>query len=245
MALGERAPEWRFGRQFPHTETKPHLRNAALSRNCGRHSMLRGGDQTAWLGRQDSNLRIRNPARFGLPLSCGVKSGSRSCAGLQQAHARLPSPQGTTAVKPARHKFLMQRGSNPAAPASQSGLHRLTCECRSKWRGTAAFRGYGVVSVCGIWRWNRRSGLLSPRATFWYLVFDGRSYGRFRTLRSRLSARPSSIRVVGPFSVRDYGPARIAHFYQMGSELITLRGRVMITRVPTLQATASKKIFDL
>jgi hypothetical protein len=40
------------------------------------------------LGRQESNHCIRNRARLGLPLSCGAKSGSRSCAGLQQACAR-------------------------------------------------------------------------------------------------------------------------------------------------------------
>ena len=45
-------------------------------------------EQTGWLGRQDSNLCIRNRARLGLPLSCGAKSGSRSCARLQQARTR-------------------------------------------------------------------------------------------------------------------------------------------------------------
>jgi len=38
-----------------------------------------GEDRTGWLGRQDSNLRIRNRAQLGLPLSCGAKSGSGSC----------------------------------------------------------------------------------------------------------------------------------------------------------------------
>ena len=33
-------------------------------------------------------IRISNPARFGLPLSCGARRGGRSCPGLQQAHAR-------------------------------------------------------------------------------------------------------------------------------------------------------------
>src|ERR1700730_14445980 len=46
--------------------------------------------------------------------------------------------------------------SNPAAPASQSGLHWATCERPSKRRGTAAFRRYRAVSVSGIglYRWN-------------------------------------------------------------------------------------------
>jgi hypothetical protein len=34
-----------------------------------------------------------------------------------------------------------------AAPASQSGLHGHACQARSKRRGTAAFRGYGLVSA--------------------------------------------------------------------------------------------------
>ena len=37
-----------------------------------------------------------------------------------------------------------------SAQASQSGLHRPTCEGPSKPRGTAAFRGYRLVSVSGI-----------------------------------------------------------------------------------------------
>jgi hypothetical protein len=56
------------------------------------------------------------------------------------------------------------RCSNPAAPASQSGLCALSCECRLKRRGTAAFRGSALVSACGIWLRNAHFGSLSPRA---------------------------------------------------------------------------------
>jgi hypothetical protein len=35
-----------------------------------------------------------------------------------------------------------------------------------KSRGTARFRRYELVSVCGIWQWRRHSGLLSQRAFF-------------------------------------------------------------------------------
>ena len=41
-------------------------------------------------------------------------------------------------------------GSNPAASASQSGLHRSTCPGPSKPRATAAFRRYRAVSVSRI-----------------------------------------------------------------------------------------------
>jgi hypothetical protein len=34
MALGDMPPEWRLRRQFPHTETKSHLRNAAVFRDA-------------------------------------------------------------------------------------------------------------------------------------------------------------------------------------------------------------------
>jgi hypothetical protein len=33
-------------------------------------------------------------------------------------------------------------------------------------RGTASFRRYELVSVCGIWQWSRHSCLLSPRTFF-------------------------------------------------------------------------------
>ena len=35
-----------------------------------------------------------------------------------------------------------------------------------KPRGTARFRRYELVSVCGIWQWRRHSGLLSQRVDF-------------------------------------------------------------------------------
>ena len=39
-ALGDRRQEWRFHCQVPHTETKPHLRNAAVPRRFKRHSFI-------------------------------------------------------------------------------------------------------------------------------------------------------------------------------------------------------------
>jgi hypothetical protein len=39
-----------------------------------------------------------------------------------------------------------------------------------KPRGTARFRRYERVSVCGIWQWRRHSCLLSQRDFFWCLV---------------------------------------------------------------------------
>ena len=56
---------------YPANGAKPRDFEGPLANN--------GEDRTGWLGRQDSNLRIRNRAQLGLPLSCGAKSGSRSC----------------------------------------------------------------------------------------------------------------------------------------------------------------------
>jgi len=47
-----------------------------------------------------------------------------------------------------------------------TGLCALSCECRLKRRGSAAFRGSALVSACGIWLRNAHFGSLSPRAVF-------------------------------------------------------------------------------
>jgi hypothetical protein len=58
------------------------------------------------------------------------------------------------------------RSSNPAAPASQSGLQASHMDIAKKARGAARFRRYEPVSECGIWQWRRHSCLLSPRTYF-------------------------------------------------------------------------------
>jgi hypothetical protein len=40
MALGDREAERRFRRHFPHTETKPYLRNAAAPRRFERSALV-------------------------------------------------------------------------------------------------------------------------------------------------------------------------------------------------------------
>ena len=57
---------------------------------------------TAWLGRQDSNLCIRNRARLGLPLSCGAPDSAGACT-------ICPVRKARTAVKPVGSKFLRQK----------------------------------------------------------------------------------------------------------------------------------------
>jgi hypothetical protein len=107
------------------------------------------GDAAAGTFRYPARYSAMAPAGFGEPLSCAAKSGSRSCARtLSRRVHDLPSPQGTTPVKPAGHKFLMQRfeSSRPSQPVWSL---RVNKRCRSKQRGTAAFRRYGFVSVCG------------------------------------------------------------------------------------------------
>jgi hypothetical protein len=86
--------------------------------------------------------------------------------------------------------------SNPAAPASQSLMRIKADRARNaaiSWRfghkarslpanlrrpskplGTAAFRGYALVSVSGFGLQKRRSGPWSLRPTFWCLVFAER-----------------------------------------------------------------------
>jgi hypothetical protein len=55
IGLGDKAPEWRVRRHFPHTETKRCLGNAAVPRRFERSWRRGGRDRTAWLGREDSN----------------------------------------------------------------------------------------------------------------------------------------------------------------------------------------------
>jgi hypothetical protein len=57
------------------------------------------------------------------------------------------------------------RGSNPAAPASQSGLHRVTYEGRSKPRGTTWFRTLEFPITAGS-RWRATRSAIS----FWWDV---------------------------------------------------------------------------
>jgi uncharacterized protein (DUF305 family) len=70
---------------------------------------------------------------------------------LRRAH-RLKAISLASTTKTLRpqvtERALTAWHANVKASASQSGLLRLTREPRSKPRGTAAFRGYGLVSVC-------------------------------------------------------------------------------------------------
>jgi hypothetical protein len=50
------------------------------------------------------------------------------------------------------------RGSNPAAPASQSVSNASHMKVAQKPRGTARFRRYELVCVCVIWQWRGRPG---------------------------------------------------------------------------------------
>jgi hypothetical protein len=86
---------------------------------------------------------------------------------------RSPSRWGhdlPTALKPAGRKF--PDAEVRVLPPQPARLCASISECRSKWRGIAAFHRYGFFSVCGIWQWKRHSCLLSPRAFIWCLVFE-------------------------------------------------------------------------
>jgi hypothetical protein len=155
-----------------------------------RPSYVRRWRRTGWLGRQDSNLCIWNGGRLGLPLSCGAKVGSRSCAGLPAGACTicLPSPQGTTAVKPAARKFPMQKSESrhlsqpvrlqrvPPQPASPSPTrHKLTSLknhavprgfADMSWPPCAEFRNGGAIPAsCRLHRHDLRGHALRRRAS--------------------------------------------------------------------------------
>ena len=66
-------------------------------------------------------------------------------------------------------------GSNPAAPASQCGFNASHMKRAQKPRGTARFRRYERVSVCGIRQWKCHFGPLSPAAIFGVSFFTYRA----------------------------------------------------------------------
>ena len=81
------------------------------------------------------------------------------CFAHQQNLAALPGYSKSGRESPSA-------SSNPLSPASQSGLHRPTCEDPSKPRGTAEFCGSRLVSVSGIWPEKRHSSAWSQRSFF-------------------------------------------------------------------------------
>src|SRR3954447_1353671 len=95
---------------------------------------------------------------------------------MQRFESRRPSNAShmNVAQEPRRTADLISRcrGSNPAAPTSQSVSNASHMKVAQKPRGTASFRRYELVSVCGIRQWSRHFFLLSPRTFFGVLVFD-------------------------------------------------------------------------
>src|ERR1700730_10497380 len=63
--------------------------------------------------------------------------------------------------------------SSPLTPASQSGLHRPTCQGPSKPRATAAFSEIRLGLRVGNWATEAPFRPLVSEATFWCLVFAG------------------------------------------------------------------------
>ena len=88
--------------------------------------------RTGWLGRQDSNFRIKEACPIGPSAIVRRKE-------WQQMVCQSPSRWGArsaSSTEASGTQIPRCRGSSPAAPASQSNLHRLTREHRSKRRGT-------------------------------------------------------------------------------------------------------------
>ena len=66
------------------------------------------GDAAAGTFRYRRDIAPWRRAGFDEPLSCGARVAACARTLSRRVHD-LPSPQGTTPVKPAGHKFLMQR----------------------------------------------------------------------------------------------------------------------------------------
>src|SRR5262245_55430378 len=82
---------------------KAKFRTRRPSRTCetrpcravfGGIGMLAGGDPTGWLGRRDSNLRIRNRARWAYRYRAVRRVAADRAPDPQQARARSDTPQG-------------------------------------------------------------------------------------------------------------------------------------------------------
>jgi hypothetical protein len=142
----------------------------ALSTNYGmRHLLFRSGWKFLAIG-PDNKLYLN----VGPP--CNICLPSPAHAQLRRIHLDGSAPEvvaygvlqvvGMDWHPVLRQLYFTENSHDPTAPASQSGLQRLTCECGSKQPGTAPFRGSGLVSVCGVWARNAHSGSLSPRAIF-------------------------------------------------------------------------------
>ena len=156
------------------------------------------GDWTGWLGRQDSNLCIRK--------LCAARLTER--ADRARACWEYGAPYVATfalhdRVGPIGHNFR-PRGSSPPAPASQSGLHRLTYEVAQNCAVPRHFADMGFVSVCGIWQWKRHSCLLLRGPFFVSRFFMSASPG---SSDPRECTRRTPTAVVS--ALRDQAPAEV------------------------------------
>jgi hypothetical protein len=124
------------------------------------------------LGRRDSNLCISKsdllnfiPPEQDLGVDRAPETFVRSAARaslIRDAEVRVLPP----GLRVLANSDSICRGSNPAAPTGQSVSNASHMKVAQKPRGTARFRRYELVSVCGIRQWRRHSCLLSPRAFF-------------------------------------------------------------------------------
>ena len=114
---------------------------------------------------------------------------------FRNAEVRILPPR----LKSWRISIPKCRGSNPAAPTGQSVSNASHMKVAQKPRGTARFRRYELVSVCGIRQWRRHSCLLSQRAffgvSFLLCALDApRRAARHKYLESRTSRVDQPIR---------------------------------------------------
>jgi hypothetical protein len=144
-------------------------------------------------------------------------------------------------AQPGRLTAATSPDTPSAAPASQSNLHRLTCEIASKRHGTAPSRGSGLVSVCAIWARNAHSGFL--RTPIAAPCLRGHVFvSRFLMVpRSRRSARcflPLSIAMVRP----SIHPSSRSRFKKAASLWLSTKGVLWPKNPPGLSGRSASSL---
>ena len=147
--------------QIPIPICRGRGRNAAISRHVERDP-IPYALETDWpvgaAGFEPLHLEIRSAELHPASTAFRRRSGA---ALIRDAQVRVPPP-GLRVLASSE----ICRGSNPAAPTGQSVSNASHMKVAQKPRGTARFRRYELVSVCGIRQWRRHSCLLSQRAFF-------------------------------------------------------------------------------
>ena len=185
VALRDRAPKSRFGRQFPHTETSPYVRNAATWWHFA-GGPLQYALETDWLtgaaGFEPLHLEIKSAELH--PASTG--SRRRSGAPLiRDAQVRVPPP-GLRVLANSNSNMLRFESRRPSQPVRFPSLH-------SKGPRKA---NSGHPDLCLTDALRRRALGLWPLASASMVGLDGSAERDDRRCRALLASRA---RHAGPF----------------------------------------------